>query len=225
MERRPSPPTPPTDSRPASIDQDELVEALRAGDENAYVGFVRLHGPSMLRIARLYVGSKSVAEEVVQETWLAVFTGIGRFESRSSLRTWLFKILTNRAMARATKEGRSVPFSTMSSQEVGADEPSVDLDRFRGPEQRWAHYWTSSPAHWADLPEARLLSQETISMVERATASLPPAQRAVVILRDVAGWSSQEVCDVLEITATNQRVLLHRGRTKVRKDLERHLAT
>jgi RNA polymerase sigma-70 factor (ECF subfamily) len=179
----------------------------------------------MHRIARLYVSSIAVAEEVVQETWLAVLTGIGGFEGRSSFRWWLFRILTNRAQTRATKEGRSVPFSALSHEEVGIHEPPVGDDRFHGPGQRWANYWTSSPQRWTELPEASLLSRETITVVEGAVGALPPVQRAVVTLRDIVRWDADEVCDVLDITAVNQRVLLHRARAKVRTALEHHLAS
>jgi RNA polymerase sigma-70 factor, ECF subfamily len=219
-----SSPTAAVASRPASAEEARLVGALRAGDEEAFVELVRLHGPTMLRVARLYVSSRAVAEEVVQETWLAVLTGVGRFEGRSSFRTWLFRVLTNRALTRAVKEGRSVPFSALSDEEVAADEPSVDPHRFRGQEERFADHWTSSPQRWSELPDARLLSQETLAIVEKAAASLPPAQRAVLTLRDIVGWGADEVCEVLGISATNQRVLLHRARTKVRRAIEKHLA-
>jgi RNA polymerase sigma-70 factor (ECF subfamily) len=213
------------ESRQASVEERRLVERLRGGDEQTFVELVRLYGPTMLRVARLYVPSMAVAEEVVQETWLAVLTGIRRFEGRSSFKTWLFRIHANKALARAKREGRSIPFSALAAQEAAADEASVDPDRFRGSGERFAHHWTSSPERWAELPEARLLSRETLSVVERAAASLPPAQRAVITLRDIEGWKAHEVCEVLEITAANQRVLLHRARTKVRKALERHLAS
>jgi RNA polymerase sigma-70 factor (ECF subfamily) len=223
MKRHPLP-TAPVESRSASVEEGRLVEALRAGDEETFVELVRRYGPTMLRVCRLYVSSRAVAEEVVQEAWLAVLTGIGRFEGRSSFRTWLFRILTNRAQTRAVKEGRTVPFSALRDEETGGAEPSVEADRFRGSGERFAHHWTSSPARWAELPEASLLSHETISFVERATASLPPAQRAVITLRDILGWQAHEVCELLEITDASQRILLHRARTKVRKALEHHLA-
>jgi len=213
----------PVENPPTSADETQLVEALRAGDEEAFVTLVRLHGPAMLRVARLYVSSRAVAEEVVQETWLGALTGIGRFEGRSTFKWWLFRILVNRARRRAVVEGRSVPFAALSEEEVGAAGFSVEADRFRGAGERWAHHWTSSPERWTELPEESLLSHETVSIVERAAESLPPAQRAVVTLRDVMGWDSDEVCEVLGITAANQRVLLHRARAKVRKALERHL--
>jgi RNA polymerase sigma-70 factor, ECF subfamily len=221
----PSPSTAPVARRPASEEERRLVQALRSGDEAAFVQLVRLHGPAMLRVAGLYVSSGAVAEEVVQETWLALLTGIGRFESRSSLKTWLFRILKNKAHSRAAAEGRSVPFAALSDEELGAPELSVAADRFRGPGERFAHHWASSPQRWTELPEASLLSAETIAIVERAAASLPPAQRAVVTLRDIMGLDAGEVCELLEITAANQRVLLHRARTKVRNALERHLAS
>jgi RNA polymerase sigma-70 factor (ECF subfamily) len=210
--------------RSPSAEERRFVEALRAGDEDAFVQLVRLHGPTMLRIARLYASSAAVAEEVVQETWLAVLTGIGGFEGRSSFKTWLFRILTNRAKTRAATEGRSVSFTALSDDELTDAEPSVEADRFRGAAERWADHWTSSPERWSELPEPSLLSHETIAIVQQAAASLPPAQQMVVTLRDIVGWDADEVCEVLGITATNQRVLLHRGRTKVRKLLERHLS-
>jgi RNA polymerase sigma-70 factor, ECF subfamily len=212
------------ESRPANEDEERLVEALRGGDEAALVKLVRLHGSTMLRVARLYVSSDAVAEEVVQETWLAVLTGIDRFEGRSSFRWWLFRILANRARTRAMAEGRTVPFAALTDRELAAAEHSVEADRFRGAGERFAHHWTSSPERWAELPEERLLSHETVAVVERAAAALPPAQRAVITLRDIVGWDADEVCDQLGITAANQRVLLHRARAKVRRALARHLA-
>lgn len=210
-------------TRARTAPESRLVEALRAGDEDAFVRLVRLHGPTMLRIARLYTSSRAVAEEVVQETWVGVVTGIGRFEGRSSFRTWLFRILVNRAKTRAASERRSVTFAELSEAEVAEPEVSIEADQFRGAGDRWADHWTSSPQRWADHPEESLLSRETIAIVERAATSLPAAQRAVVILRDVVGCDAHEVCDILGITATNQRVLLHRARTKVRTALEQHL--
>jgi RNA polymerase sigma-70 factor, ECF subfamily len=221
--RRHSPSGAPVASGPDKAQESLLVEALRAGDEAVFVELVRLHGPTMLRVARLYVSSRAVAEEVVQETWLAVLTGIGRFEGRSSFKTWLFRILTNRAQSRAAAEGRSIPFSALSEEARSADEPSVEAGRFRGAGERFADHWTSSPARWDELPEASLLSYETIAFVEQLATSLPPGQRAVITLRDIEGWDADEVCEVLGISGTNQRVLLHRARTKVRKALEQHL--
>jgi RNA polymerase sigma-70 factor (ECF subfamily) len=165
-----------------------------------------------------------VAEEVVQETWLAVLQGIDRFEGRSSLKTWLFRILTNRAKTRGEREGRTVPFSALAdAAEVEGEEPAVDPDRFYGSEHPNAGLWVDVPQRWADTPERRLLSGEVQELVADAIAALPPSQRAVISLRDVEGWSSEEVCNVLELSETNQRVLLHRARTKVRRALETYL--
>jgi RNA polymerase sigma-70 factor, ECF subfamily len=155
---------------------------------------------------------------VVQEAWIAVLNGAGRFEGRSSLKTWIFRIVANKAMTRAAREGRSVPFSALAP-----DEPSVDPERFRGPEDRYAGHWTAFPASWADVPEERLLASETLSLVEQAIAELPPAQAVVITMRDVEGFDSGEVCDALEISEANQRVLLHRARSKVRRALEEYL--
>ena len=223
MERPPS--AAQVESQAAGADERRIVEAISAGDEEAFVQLVHLHGATMLRVAQLYVTSRAVAEEVVQEAWLGVLVGIERFEGRSSLKTWLFRILANRAQSRAAAEGRSVPFSALSDEEVAAAELSVDRARFHGPGARWADHWTSSPKRWSELPEESALLRETVEVVERTVASLPPAQRAVVTLRDLVGWSADEVCELLEISAANQRVLLHRGRTKVRQALDRHLAS
>ena len=223
MERRVS--AAQVERRTAGADERRIVEAIGAGDEEAFVQLVQLHGATMLRVAQLYVTSRAVAEEVVQEAWLGVLVGIERFEGRSSLKTWLFRILANRAQSRAAAEGRSVPFSALSDEEVAAAELSVDRARFHGPGARWADHWTSSPKRWSELPEESALLRETVEVVERTVASLPPAQRAVVTLRDLVGWSADEACELLEISAANQRVLLHRGRTKVRQALDRHLAS
>jgi RNA polymerase sigma-70 factor (ECF subfamily) len=208
----------------AGASEADLVAAICSGDEDAWIQLVRRYGPTMHRIALLYVPDTAVAEEVVQETWLAVLTGIRRFEGRSSFKTWLFRILTNRAQRRAAVEGRSLPFSALSKEEVAAAESSVDSDRFRGIGELWTDFWTSSPHHWTDRPEASLLTRETLEIVERVVALLPPAQRTVVTLRDILGWDADEVCDLLSVTASYQRVLLHRARTKVRRALEEHFA-
>jgi RNA polymerase sigma-70 factor (ECF subfamily) len=206
----------------ASRDDARLVEALRAGDEQAFAVLVRRYGGLMLRVARLYVPSRAVAEEVVQEAWLGVVTGVGRFEGRSSFKTWLFRILTNTAKTRAEREGRSVPFSSLASAELGADEPSVNPDRFFPQGERWASYWSSTPRRFDELPEGRLLSSETFAVAQAAIEELPAAQRAVITMRDVAGFDSDDVCDALALSEGNQRVLLHRARSKVRRALEQH---
>jgi RNA polymerase sigma-70 factor (ECF subfamily) len=150
--------------------------------------------------------------------------GIDRFEGRSSFRTWLFRILTNLAQGRARREGRSVPFSSLGGEELDDESPVVDADRFLPEGDRWAHHWASSPRRFDTLPEGRLLSAETVEVAQAAIAELPETQRAVVTMRDVAGFSSEDVCEELGISEGNQRVLLHRGRSKVRSALERHFA-
>ena len=177
------------------------------------------YGATMLRVAQMYVRDRATAEEVVQETWLAVLNGIDRFEGRSSLKTWLFRILTNRAKTRGERDGRMVPFSSLAGagQE---DEPSVDPDRFLGPDSPTPGAWAAPPRAW---PEDRLLERETLDVIRMAIDMLPEAQREVILLRDIDGWSPTEVSDVLEITDGNQRVLLHRARSKVRAALEEYL--
>jgi RNA polymerase sigma-70 factor, ECF subfamily len=203
-----------------STEEMRLVDALRAGDEGAFRALMREYGASMLRVAQLYVRSRAVAEEVVQDAWLAVFNGISRFEGRSSLKTWLFRILTNTAKTRATREARSVPFSALAAEEEGA---AVDPDRFLGPDDRFPGHWAAPPQSWAGVPEERLLASETLDVIRAEIDKLPPAQALVITMRDIEGFSPEEVCNALEISETNQRVLLHRARTKVRRALEDYL--
>jgi RNA polymerase sigma-70 factor (ECF subfamily) len=201
--------------------QESIVEALRRGDERTFVALVDEYGPAMLRVARMYVSTRMVAEEVVQEAWLGVLSGIGRFEGRSSLKTWILRIVTNIAKTRGERESRSIPLSSVASAE-DEDGRTVDADRFLTG-GRWAGHWSSAPSRWSELPEDRLVGGETIAVVEAAIAALPENQRTVVTLRDVEGWSSEEVCDGLELSEANQRVLLHRGRAKVRRAVEIYL--
>jgi RNA polymerase sigma-70 factor (ECF subfamily) len=170
----------------------------------------------------MYVRDRAVAEEVVQETWLGVLNGLDRFEERSSLKTWIFRILTNRAKTRGKRETRSVPFSALADPDE-LERPSVDPGRFRGREELFFGQWSSPPRPWADVPEERLLARETRERIAAAITELPPAQREVITLRDVEGWSSDEVCNALDLSETNQRVLLHRARTKVRQTLAQYL--
>jgi RNA polymerase sigma-70 factor (ECF subfamily) len=202
------------------MEEARLVEALRAGDEGAFRELVRLYGPGMLRVAQMYVSSRAVAEEVVQEAWLGVLKGIGRFEGRSSLKTWIFRIVANTAKTRGERESRSRPFSAFGDRDEG---PTVSADRFLGDGTSFPGHWAAPPASWARLPEGRVLAAETMEVVERAIARLPPAQRAVLTLRDVEGADADEVCNALDLTETNQRVLLHRARAKVRAALEEYL--
>jgi RNA polymerase sigma-70 factor, ECF subfamily len=203
-----------------AADERALVEALRRGDEAAFEELVRMYHASLLRVARLYVSSPSVAEEVVQEAWVGVLNGIGRFEGRSSLKTWIFRILTNTATTRGIREGRSVPFSSLQDEELSG--PTVDPERFFPPDHSVA------PGAWATppvpLPEQVLLADETLQVVDAAIEALPPAQRAVITLNDVEGWGADEIRNALELTETNRRVLLHRARAKVRRALEEYAA-
>jgi RNA polymerase sigma-70 factor, ECF subfamily len=192
-----------------------LVAALRAGDESAFRSLIEMYHAMLVRVARMYVSTQAAAEDVAAETWLAVIEGIDRFEGRSSLKTWIFRILTNRAKTRGIREGRSLPFSSLER-----EEPAVDADRFHGAEHAWPGHWAAAPA---TFPEERLLAGETRDVIERAIAELPPTQRAVISLRDIEGWSADEVCNALTLSETNQRVLLHRARSAVRAALERYL--
>jgi RNA polymerase sigma-70 factor, ECF subfamily len=205
-----------------SADDRRLVEALRDGDEAAFVALVDRYQASMIRIALLYVPDRAAAEDVVQEAWLGVLRGLDRFEARSSLKTWIFHILLNRAKTRAQRERRTVPFSTLWNPDEEPDEPAVDPARFRDAEP-WKDHWASPPRSWSETPEARFLARETRKYVRQAVEALPPSQREVITLRDIEGWTADEVCNILEISETNQRVLLHRARSKVRQALERYL--
>jgi len=198
----------------------ELVQRLREGDESAFVELIDRYGATMLRVAQMYVRDRASAEEVVQETWLAVLNGIDRFEGRSSLKTWLFRILTNRAKTRGERDGRVLPFSALAGASDEADEPSVDPDRFLGPDSPRPGAWAAPPRAW---PQDKLIERETLNVIEMAIGKLPEAQREVILLRDVEGWTPMEVADALEITDGNERVLLHRARSKVRAALEEYL--
>lgn len=204
-------------------DDADLLAALRRGEEAAFARLLDLYQGPMLRLARLYVGDGATAEEVVQETWLGALRGLDRFEGRSSLKTWLFTILTNRAKTRAVRDGRTIPFSALLDAAEG-DEPAVDPDRFHPLGHPDAGHWVSRPQSWRELPEARLLASETREHLRAAIDDLPPMQRTVLTLRDVEGWSAEEVCNTLDISESNQRVLLHRARAKVRRALESYLA-
>jgi RNA polymerase sigma-70 factor (ECF subfamily) len=201
-----------------------FVEALRRGDETAFRQLIDAHRPSLLLVARGYVGSRAVAEEVVQETWLGVLRGLERFEGRSSLKTWIFRILTNVARTRASRERRSVPFSSLAAREAAEGETAVDAERFLPADhERWPGHWASAPTVW-QTPEEGVLTAETRQLIVAAIEQLPAGQRTVISLRDIEGWRSQEVCSALEISEGNQRVLLHRARAKVRNRLETYFA-
>ena len=206
----------------ASADDLYLIEQLRSGNEAAFVGLIDRYANAMLRLAMVYVTAWAVAEEVVQETWLAVLEGLGRFEGRSSLKTWMFRILTNCAKTRAQREGRSIPFSSLSDIDADQSEPAVDPDRFLPADHEWSGHWVSFPANWQEMPEDRLLSQETRACIHQAIEAVPPNQREIITLRDIEGWTSEETCVFLGISEVNQRVLLHRARSKVRRVLEKY---
>jgi RNA polymerase sigma-70 factor, ECF subfamily len=190
------------------LEEMRLVEALRNRDEQAFEQLILMYQSALVRVAQMYVSSRAIAEDVVQESWLAVLNGIDRFEGRSSLKTWIFRIVANRAKTRGQREARSRPFSSLEP------EASVDPERF-------VHgQWSAPPASW---PEEELLGTETLRVIGEAIESLPPAQRAVIALRDVQGWSAEEVRNALELSETNERVLLHRARAKVRAALEAYL--
>lgn len=216
------------DSEPArTVSEEErvLLEGLRRKDEQAFTSLVERYNGSLMRLARLYVPSRCVAEEVVQETWLGVLQGIHRFEGRCSLKTWLFKILMNRARTRGVREARSVAVGSMfdlEAEAAEAAEPATPADRFRGPGDAWPDHWAIAPKSWGPNPEQSLLLKECRERMEEAIAGLPPGQREVITLRDIEQWTSEEVCNALEVSETNQRVLLHRARSRVRRALEQY---
>jgi RNA polymerase sigma-70 factor, ECF subfamily len=208
-------------------DDEQLLLALRRRDEQAFATLVDRYHARLVRLASLFVANQAVAEEVAQETWIGVLQGIDRFEGRSSFRTWLFRILANQAKRRGQREARSMPFAALSTQDDADDGESgwcaVDPERFRPAGDQWPGHWVSYPQNWRETPEERFLSHETRALVQQAIDALPPNQRLVIILRDVEGLPSAEVCNTLAISETNQRVLLHRARSKVRAHLERYL--
>jgi RNA polymerase sigma-70 factor (ECF subfamily) len=204
--------------------QRELLERLRTGDGAAFTDLVDGWSPALLRVAQLYVSTRASAEEIVQETWLAVITQLDRFEGRSSVKTWVFRILENLARTRGQREARSVPWSTAfpEPREPSGGRPTVDPRRFRGPDDPWPGGWTvdGRPASWHPPPEDAAVAAELRRQLADALAELPQRQRTVVELRDVHGLSSDEVCDRLDLSPANQRVLLHRGRAHLRARLE-----
>jgi RNA polymerase sigma-70 factor, ECF subfamily len=217
---------PPRDVDPATAAADRaLVEALRRGDEAAFMRLVETLHAALLRLALVYVSSREAAEDVVQETWLAVLQGLAQFAGRSTLKTWIMRILVNRAKTRAERDGRSVPFSALAEPDVEEEGPSVAADRFLPSTHLVSpNQWVAEPTDWGAMPEARMLSRETLGHVEGAIAALPAQQRAVITLRDVEGLPAEECCSLLGITLNHQRVLLHRARSRVRGALERYFA-
>jgi RNA polymerase sigma-70 factor, ECF subfamily len=197
-----------------------LVDRLRAGDADAFADIVRAWSPMMLRVARTYVSTDASAQEVVQDAWLAIIRGLDRFEGRSSLRTWVLAILGNLGRSRGVREARTVPLSSLGP--TDDDRPLIDPDRFRGPSDQWSRHWTplGQPRPWPGSPEEAALAGEGRSELENGLAQLPERQRTVVTLRDIHGLTSEEVCSILGVSASNQRVLLHRARSRLRSHLE-----
>jgi RNA polymerase sigma-70 factor (ECF subfamily) len=204
-----------------------LLAALRRGDENAFSALVDAYGATMHRVALTFVRSTAVADEVVQEAWLGALRGLDRFEGRSALKTWLCRIVANIARTHAVREARTVPFSSLElAREASSEnEPALPLDRFQGPDDEYPGRWVSNPTPWSAAPDTAAVSAETRDLIADTISGLPDGQRIVITLRDVEGWDSAEVCSVLELSETNQRVLLHRARAKVRAALERYLTT
>jgi RNA polymerase sigma-70 factor (ECF subfamily) len=200
----------------------KLLDGLRRGDEDAFRALVTEHGPFLMRLVMMHVPSRSIAEEVVGDTWLAVLNGLDRFEGRSSLRTWIASIALNKARTRGKREGRIVPFALLRRRYEEGGGPSVDADRFQGRRGERPGWWANPPVAWQD-PEQQLEAAETRDVMLRAIRDLPPRQREVIALRDISGWDAEEVRNALDLSETNQRVLLHRARSKVRAALEEHL--
>jgi RNA polymerase sigma-70 factor (ECF subfamily) len=201
-----------------------LIDALRRGDGDAFGRLVDQYHTSLRRVARLYVSNRAVADEVVQDTWVGVIQGIWAFEGRSSLRTWIFRILINHAKTRAVREGRTVPFAGVGADDVDGPEAAVSSERFRPADHPTEPgHWTSPPRDIGTSPEGRLLSREAGEQLQKAIDALPPNQRLVLTLRDIEGCSTEEVCNALGIRETNGRVLLHRARARVRAALEPYL--
>jgi RNA polymerase sigma-70 factor, ECF subfamily len=201
-------------------DDEALLARIRDGDETAFNQLVDRYYPLTLHLARSYVRTQSVAEEVVQDAWIGVIEGLHRFEGRSSLKNWIAQIAINKARTRGAREARSLPFSSLANE----DDDGIDPTLFRKPGDAFAGHWISYPPTWRSLPDEATVMHETLGVVRDAIEALPEMQRLVLTLRDIEGWGSAEIATVLELTESNERVLLHRARTNVRAILERHLA-
>ena len=214
---------PPGEDR-VSLEESDVLDALRRGDEDAFARLVREHHASLRRVARLYVANAAIADEVVQDTWLGVIRGLWAFESRSSLKTWIFRILVNRARTRAVRERRSAPFSTLPTDGGADSEPPSSLDpSVSGDDFPTVGDWPGPSLDPDSSPERSLLTKELREQLRTVIDALPSNLRIVVWLRDVEGWSSDEVCNALAIHETNQRVLLHRARSRLRAALQPYL--
>jgi RNA polymerase sigma-70 factor (ECF subfamily) len=210
----------PSAFEPSAGAAERELAALRAGDEAAFLALVNRHHAAMLRVASMFVKSRASAEEVVQEAWIGVLKGLRLFEGRSSLKSWIFRILVNCAKTRGMHDARAVPMAAL--EELADEGPSVSPDRFRDDTERWPGHWSQPPEPW---PDARVESSEMFALVREALETLPEVQRTVMSLRDVDGWDSGEVCELLGVSEGNQRVLLHRARSKVRAFVEERLGS
>ncbi len=206
----------------ASVDDWRLIGLLQDGDETAFLSLIESYYSTMRSLAMLYVATRAVAEEVVQEAWVAVLESLHRFEGNSSLKAWIFRILTDCARTRAQREGCTPPFSALVELDVDNLESTVEPEHFRPPDAQRSGDWVTFPVIWDELSEEHVFSQETYVCIENALASLPPNQREIIILRDMEGLSPEEIGHVLNISEGNQRVLLHRARSKVRSAVEKY---
>jgi RNA polymerase sigma-70 factor (ECF subfamily) len=207
----------------STVDDEAVILGLRRGDEETFAHVLARYNGPLLRVAMSYVRDRAVAEDVVQDTWLGVIKGIDEFQGRSSLRTWIFRILINQAKSRGLAEGRILPLSTLDPPGE-PDGPTIPQSEFTdggaSPWRRWVH----PPSSWDGIPEERLVSAEIRRRISTVIDDLPPRQRQVITLRDVEGWPSSEVCALLRLSEANQRVLLHRARARVRSAIESYLA-
>lgn len=210
----------------SATDEARLIASLLRGDEAAFMRLVEQYQAAMVRLAQVYVRDRAVAEEVAQDAWVAVLKSLRQFEGRSSFKTWLFHILVNAARTRSQRERRSVPFSALAPDDEGllGDEPSVAPERFRPADAPYAGGWIAFPQPWDALPEASADNRETRERIAAAIERLPASQQSVIRLRDIEGYSADDVCQMLDISEGNQRVLLHRARSRVRQALESYFA-
>jgi len=209
------------DHRDTARSEQELLARLRDGDEHAFAQLVGRCHPTMLAVAQAHVRSRAVAEDVVREAWMAIIRGLDDFEGRASLSTWTLRIVVDTAKTRAARAAQPAPIASLATE--GAGEPAVDPGRFRGADDRYPGGWKVFPANWQQLPDDTLDRHEAHDLIVSTVASLPPGQQAVIRMRDVEGCSADEVCAALDLTEGDQRVLLHRARSRVRSVLEAHL--